>query len=105
MEKEQIPEIRICSVCGEKFFDGSRFKRLDTVKGVWVCSDNCARDPSLRVYSDGRGHDWTLSWGIHRNTLMSRDVGKNYYADTREALMKEIERLKTDFAGMGYYLW
>lgn len=47
-----------------------------------------------------------LSWGIHRKTLMSRDIGDPYYFDTIEQCKEKALELKTYFKeNFGYSLW
>jgi len=104
-------ETLVCPECGKKFDASSTRKRYDTIKGRWLCSDNCTRDPTLRIYYEsedkisGLPFPWKLNWGIHCGTIMSRDVGDEEFARTREALIQEVERLKEEFGEIGYYLW
>jgi len=50
---------------------------------------------------------YVLSWGIHRGTMLSRDVGDNYLFDTKEQLDKKWEKLKKWFTGpaMNCKIW
>ncbi len=50
---------------------------------------------------------WTLRWGIHRGTLMSRDTGEPKQFDTVEECRTEAARIDESFIGhgWGYRLW
>jgi hypothetical protein len=54
---------------------------------------------------DNQNGKWRLGWGIHRGTIMSRDIGQPKTFDSREEAVKAVEELKRDFAKMGYVLW
>ena len=49
---------------------------------------------------------WSLAWGIHKGTLMSRDQGDTVYGlDSLEECRKKAEDLKRQFGRSGYKLW
>jgi|GEM_PF-3745621 len=49
---------------------------------------------------------WTLTWGVHSGTFVSRDVGepKTGLKD-RAACMREAIRLQRHFARLRYSIW
>ena len=48
---------------------------------------------------------WTLRWGIHRGTIISRDMGDDIPCDSLEACRTETKKLKRRFGRIGYKLW
>jgi hypothetical protein len=48
---------------------------------------------------------WTLTWGIHRGTLMSRDVGDPYDFDTLEECRTKAQELERAFRRSGCQMW
>jgi hypothetical protein len=48
---------------------------------------------------------YVLTWGIHRGTLTSRDIGDPYKFKTEKEAAGKIEELKKRFAEIGYFIW
>lgn len=49
---------------------------------------------------------WSLAWGIHKGTLMSRDQGDTVRGlDSLEECREKAEDLKKQFGRSGYKLW
>jgi hypothetical protein len=48
---------------------------------------------------------WTLTIGIHRGTLMSRDVEQPKEFDTYEEVVAEVNKARKDYASYGYVIW
>jgi len=48
---------------------------------------------------------YQFRWGIHRGTLMSRDVGDHYYFETIEECKAKYFELKAHYNTMGYQIW
>jgi hypothetical protein len=48
---------------------------------------------------------YILNYGIHRGTLMSRDLGDSFEFDTEEKAIQKAKELKKEYADMGYYIW
>jgi hypothetical protein len=48
---------------------------------------------------------YKLAFGIHQNTIISRDVGEEKTFDTRDEAIAEINRLSEWYKTLGYILW
>lgn len=50
---------------------------------------------------------YSLAWGIHRGTLMSRDQGETFHFDTEDELLKKWNEIKEWFTGpqMQMQIW
>jgi hypothetical protein len=48
---------------------------------------------------------WTLTHGIHRGTIASRDTAGPEEFDTRDAAIKYLNEQKRFYASLGYVLW
>lgn len=47
-----------------------------------------------------------LAWGIHRGTLMSRDVGDPFEASTEKQIVTRFQEIKDHFENyMGMHIW
>jgi hypothetical protein len=48
---------------------------------------------------------YTLTWGIHRGTLISRDTGDPYKFDTEQECIEKAKELDSHFKTIGYKIW
>lgn len=48
---------------------------------------------------------WTVTWGLHHGTLMSRDVGDPISCDSETEARSEFLNLKKDVARIGCQIW
>lgn len=48
---------------------------------------------------------WTLTIGIHRGTLTSRDVEHPKEFDTYEEILAEVSKARREYASFGYVIW
>jgi len=48
-----------------------------------------------------------LAWGIHRGTMMSRDIGDPYYFETEKEVIDKLESLKKNYSEAPFpcYIW
>ena len=46
-----------------------------------------------------------LTWGIHKHTLMSRDIGEPIFVSSIEDAKQKVSTLKDEFRQMGYCIW
>ena len=48
---------------------------------------------------------WSLTIGIHRGTITSRDTEHPKQMDSLEACQKEVNRAELEYARFGCYIW
>jgi hypothetical protein len=63
------------------------------------------KEAARRAREEERKKMYVLRWGLHRGTLMSRDIGDNFYFNNLEECRKKHMELKADFNSRGYQIW
>lgn len=63
------------------------------------------KETARRAREEEHKKMYLLRWGIHRRTLMSRDVGDNFYFNNLEECKNKYMELKAEFNSSGYQIW